>query len=66
MPLTAGQLVASGAGEDEIERALDDGRPVAPELRDPEQRSRRLAEARAAAAETDVGRLAIEFRSARA
>jgi 1-acyl-sn-glycerol-3-phosphate acyltransferase len=65
-PLTAGQLVASGGGEHEIEAALAEGRPVAPELLDPERRRARLAEARAAAAGRDLRRLAREYRSAHA
>lgn len=64
-PLTAGQLVATGGGEEAIEAALAEGRPVAPDLLDPERRRRRLAEARAAAAGRDLDRLALEFRSAR-
>jgi 1-acyl-sn-glycerol-3-phosphate acyltransferase len=69
-PLTAGQLVASGAGDREldaaVEAAIADGRPVAPELLDPSRRRRRLADARAASSGRDVRRLAMEFRSARA
>jgi 1-acyl-sn-glycerol-3-phosphate acyltransferase len=65
-PLTAGQLVASRGGDAEVEAALAEGRPVAPELRDPAARAARLAEARAAAAGRDLGRLAREFRSAHA
>jgi 1-acyl-sn-glycerol-3-phosphate acyltransferase len=65
-PLTAGQLVATGGGEEEIEAARAEARPVAPELLDPELRRTRLAEARAAAAGRDLQRLALEFRSARA
>jgi 1-acyl-sn-glycerol-3-phosphate acyltransferase len=68
-PLTAGQLVASGgaaAAEREVEAALESGRPVAPELLDPDRRRERLEEARAAAAGRDLHRLALEYRSARA
>jgi 1-acyl-sn-glycerol-3-phosphate acyltransferase len=64
-PLTAGQLVATGAGVEEIDAALAEGRPVAPELIDPKGRRRRLEEARAAAAGRNLDRLAVEFRSAR-
>jgi 1-acyl-sn-glycerol-3-phosphate acyltransferase len=67
-PLTAGQLIASGsaaAAEREVEAALEAGRPVAPELVEPDRRRQRLAEARAAAAGRDLHRLALEYRSAR-
>jgi 1-acyl-sn-glycerol-3-phosphate acyltransferase len=67
-PLTAGQLVATGSAqqaEREVEAALAAGRPVAPELLDPERRRVRIEEARSAAAGRDLGRLALEYRSAR-
>jgi hypothetical protein len=67
-PLTAGQLVASGsaaAAERAVEAALESGRPVAPELLEPDRRRERLEEARAAAAGRDLHRLALEYRSAR-
>jgi 1-acyl-sn-glycerol-3-phosphate acyltransferase len=68
-PLTAGQLVAAGAADGagaEIAAALAEGRPVAPELLDPERRRRRLEEARAAAGRVPLDRLVREYRSARA
>jgi 1-acyl-sn-glycerol-3-phosphate acyltransferase len=68
-PLTAGQLVAAGAADRavvEIEAALAEGRPVAPELLDPERRRQRLEEARAVAGRTPLDRLVHEYRSARA
>jgi len=65
-PLTPGQLVASGAGEGEIDAAVAEGRLVAPELLDPKTRAARLAEARAVAAGHDLHRLAREYRSAHA
>jgi 1-acyl-sn-glycerol-3-phosphate acyltransferase len=68
-PLTAGQLVAAGAAEradSEIEAALAEGRPVAPELLDRSRRPARLDEARRAAGKAPLERLVREYRSARA
>jgi 1-acyl-sn-glycerol-3-phosphate acyltransferase len=65
-PLTPGQLVASGAGEDDVDAALDEGRLVAPELLDRATRRERLVEARARADGHDLHRLAREYRSAHA
>jgi 1-acyl-sn-glycerol-3-phosphate acyltransferase len=72
MPLTCGQLAARRLGEDEtvaaIREALDEGRPVEPDLLRAGRRRRRLAEAFAAAAArpADAAFLAREFASARA
>lgn len=67
-PLTAGQLVAAGDDDrvgEAVEAALAEGRPVVPELLDPEQRGARLAEAREAAGQAPLERLVREYRSAR-
>jgi len=67
-PLTAGQLVAARTDEralDEIDAALADGRPVAPELLDRARRRERLEEARAVAGRLPLDRLVREYRSAR-
>lgn len=68
-PLTAGQLAAAGALDragSEIEAALAEGRPVAPELLDPRRRSARLDDARRVAGRSALERLVREYRSARA
>ena len=68
MPLTAGQLVAAGAEPDEAVRAaLVEGRPVDPALVAADSRSRRLAEAHAAAERSPdaLAFLAREYGSAR-
>jgi hypothetical protein len=68
-PLTAGQLVAAGAADradSEIEQALAEGRPVAPELLDPGRRRARLEDAVRAAGRAPLERLVREYRSARA
>jgi hypothetical protein len=78
VPLTAGQVVAAAVVEetepgealldDAVEAAREEGRSLAPELVDPGERRRRLAEARAAAAKADrtvLEYLAREYRSAR-
>lgn len=68
MPLTAGQLVAAGVEPDEAVRAaLVEGRPVEPALVAADSRSRRLAEAHAAAARSPdaLPFLAREYESAR-
>ena len=69
MPLTAGQLVASGASpEHAIREALVQGRPVEPELVTAATGAARLAEAREAAGRKphELAYLAREFESARA
>jgi len=68
-PLTAGQLVAAGAEgrvAAEVEAAIAEGRPVAPELIHPARRAARVAEARAAVGRLPLDRLVREYRSARA